>query len=98
MVAGLRLCAMDLVVRNGFERLENPQALWLAEKDIEKIMKGRRGAGHQLPSSQDHDLENVTRMYENGLCHIGPCCIGPAGFAKHRAFKQVTCWRDEAIH
>ena len=37
MVAGLRVCAMDLVAgRNGFERLENPQALWLAEKDIEQ--------------------------------------------------------------
>ena len=80
-----------------FERLENPQALWLAEKDKEKIMKRRRGAGHQLPNSQDHDLGNVTRMYENGLRHIGSCCIGPVGLAKHRTSEEATHWRDAAI-
>ena len=98
MVAGLRLCAIDLVVgRNGFERLENPQALWLAEKDIEKNHETKKGAGHQLPNSQDHYLGNAIRMHENGLCHIGSCCIGPVGIAKHRASKEVTHRRDAAI-
>ncbi len=83
--------------RNGFERLENPQALWLAEKDRTKIMKRRRGGRPPASSSQDHDLGSVTRMYQNGLYHIGPCCIGPVGLAKHRASKEVTRWRDAAI-